>query len=311
MKIEAKIITDSINKSTSDRLTTFILKFPRIVLSEFNTHRAISKNSASSRAIPYKKMLKMVKEEPFIPIYFQEDHSGMQGTKNITGVKLKIVKWLWLLGRDFVVVSSYLLHKFKVTKQLCNRILEPFMWHTVIASATEWENFFALRAHKDAQPEIRVLAELMLEEYNKSIPEIKIPVTKVGACLYLANTGRIQYGLQEVLNDQKDWHIPYKDRMPEGLSMFDRLRVAIARCARTSYLTFDGEMNIEKDFDIYNKLTAGVLHASPFEHVAFPIEESKFVGNYKGWVQFRKLLPQESQRDDRVIKRKVIEERVI
>ena len=64
--IKAEIIADSLSPQ-GHRLTTFICVFPRIVLAEFNTHRMLSRNSASSRAIPFNKMLEMVKTNPFIP----------------------------------------------------------------------------------------------------------------------------------------------------------------------------------------------------------------------------------------------------
>lgn len=298
MQINAKIIKDSINGVTGDRLTTFILVFPRMILAEFNTHRVISKNSASSRAIPYKKMFKMVKETPFIPLHFQEDHSGMQGSKYLTGYKLKIVRFLWITARNLALFSSYILHKLKVTKQLCNRILEPFMWHTVIATSTEWENFFALRYHKDAEIHIQELARLMLGEYNKSIPQIKYPQEE----------SVLPY--REI--EKKEWHMPFEDQMPEGLTIGERLRVAIARCARLSYLSFDGEMDVKKDFAIYNKLfEKNPIHASPAEHVAYPISESTFIGNFRGWIQYRKLIPFENQPDPRVIKRKVVNGKVV
>jgi thymidylate synthase ThyX len=301
--ISAKIIADSINSKTSDRLTTFVLTFPRMVLSEYNTHKMLSKNSASSRAIPYKKMLKMVRENPFIPIYFQEDHSGMQGSKNITGLKLKLVKFLWLKARDCAVLSSLTLNKLGVTKQLTNRILEPFMWHTIITTGTEWENFFALRAHPAAEIHIQKLAYLMLEEYNKSIPEIKIPRD--------LDPQEWSYN-KDIVNANLDWHIPFGDKIPDNLSKFEKIKVAIARIARISYNTFDGEINVEKDFELYNRLLGSTpIHASPAEMVAFPITESKFIGNLKGWYSFRKLLPQENAKDDRVIKKIVKDEVVV
>ena len=78
--ISAKIIADS-KCPRGHRLTTFIVTFPRIVLAEFNTHRMFSRNSASSRAIPFKRMVKMLEENPFIPIAWQKDHKGMQGVE--------------------------------------------------------------------------------------------------------------------------------------------------------------------------------------------------------------------------------------
>jgi len=143
--ISAKIIADSKNFQ-GDRLTTMIVTFPRIILSEFNTHRMFSRNSASSRAIPFDKMVKSVKENPFIPIAWQKDHKGMQGSEYFTdGVDTNANISNWLEGRDRAVATAFWLNEREVTKQLCNRLLEPFMWHTVICTFTEVENFFSLR----------------------------------------------------------------------------------------------------------------------------------------------------------------------
>src|SRR6185369_7117160 len=78
--IKAEIVADSINEK-GNRITSFIVTFPRIILAEKNTHRVFSRNSASSRAIPFPKMVKSVRENPFIPIAWQKDHKGMQGTE--------------------------------------------------------------------------------------------------------------------------------------------------------------------------------------------------------------------------------------
>ncbi len=140
--IEAKVIADSKNEF-GNRITTMIVTFPRIILAEFNTHRMFSRNSASSRAIPFEKMVKSVEENPFIPIAWQKDHKGMQGTEY--HYLIEMLKGCWLDTRDKAVRNALYLSECDVTKQIVNRLLEPFMYHTVIVTATEWENFFALR----------------------------------------------------------------------------------------------------------------------------------------------------------------------
>ena len=141
-----EILADSLSPQ-GNRLITMKITFPRFILAELNTHRMFSRNSASSRAIPFKKMVQMVEENPFIPIAWQKDHKGMQGNQYKEGdseIQLCINKWLD--ARDNAVQSATLLNNNEsVTKQLCNRLLEPFMWHTVIVSATEFSNFFNLR----------------------------------------------------------------------------------------------------------------------------------------------------------------------
>lgn len=169
--ITAEIIADSVSP-TGDRLTTFIVTVPRIVLAEFNTHRAISRNSASSRAIPFKKMLEKVLEMPFIPIKYQKDHKGMQGQDYLNEQETVEADRVWLEARDKAVEQASLLNTdVSVTKQLCNRLLEPYLYHTIIATASEWENFFALRAHDAAEIHIQDLAFKMLDAYNESQPK--------------------------------------------------------------------------------------------------------------------------------------------
>lgn len=144
-KISATIIKDSINPQ-GNRLTTFELIFPRYILAELNTHRVFSKNSASSRAIPFNKMVKSVQDNPFIPIAFQKHHKGMQGNEYFTDPKeIEELQNLWLKSRDKAVEEATTLYNAGVTKQLCNRLLEPFMWHSVILTGTDFENFFRLR----------------------------------------------------------------------------------------------------------------------------------------------------------------------
>lgn len=142
---KAEILADSLSP-TGDRLTTMKVTFPRIVLAEFNTHRMFSRNSASSRAIPFEKMVEMVQEKPFIPIAWQKTHKGMQGTEYYTDKTYINGRFYdWLKARDYAVKQAEELNRVGITKQLCNRLLEPFMWHTVICTFTESSNFFKLR----------------------------------------------------------------------------------------------------------------------------------------------------------------------
>ena len=145
-KIEAKIIADSINPQ-GDRITTYLLTYPRFIHSELMTHRVFSRNSASSRAIPFQKMVKMIEEDPFIPIAWQKNHKGMQGTEYLTDIMdIERAEHRWRMSIANNIDQAKVLNDgIGVTKQLCNRLLEPFMWHTVLLTATEWDNFFELR----------------------------------------------------------------------------------------------------------------------------------------------------------------------
>jgi thymidylate synthase ThyX len=311
--ISAKIIADSRNEF-GNRLTTFVLTFPRIVLAEFNTHRMISKNSASSRAIPFKKMLQMVQENPFIPIKWQKDHLGMQGNEYFEGEQTGL-KLLWLESRDEAIKKALQLNYIGVTKQICNRLLEPFMWHTVIATGSEWENFFTLRANDQAEIHIQDLAYKMLEVYNASDPkQLK------------AGEWHIPFGEQfdnerlfELFLTESDEDLENEEKGIEEL----KVKIATARCARVSYLNFEGKDDYEADLKLYDRLAASG-HYSPFEHCAKAMSSEEFekhfvqiipakkgvltsmemgwCGNFKGFIQLRKTLYGENKSDNRVKK---------
>ena len=147
-KIKAEIVGHSLSPQ-GDELISVLCTFPRIILSEMNTHRMLSKNTSSSRAIPFNKMVESVQNDPFVPIAWQKDHKGMQGSEYITeDVFINEAKSNWLAARDNAIESaSYLNKTCQVTKQLCNRLLEPFMWTTMLITGSKegWDNFFSLR----------------------------------------------------------------------------------------------------------------------------------------------------------------------
>ena len=286
--ISAKVVADSINES-GNRITSLVVVIPRIVLAELNTHRALSKNSASSRAIPNAKMLKMVEEDPFIPIAFQKDHKGMQGTEYFTEAEVKMngIMEEWLGARDYALYRAKSLHEKGVTKQLCNRVLEPFMYHTVLITATEWENFMALRNHEDAEIHIQAAAVKILEALNASTPSL----LKIG-----------------------EWHIPFGDtldhtRIRKMLSESDiipyavlqsaMVEIATARCARVSYLNFEGKDDYEADVTLHDQLLQSG-HMSPFEHCAQAASGDTISGNFVGYVQYRKMFSGENRTDSRL-----------
>lgn len=287
------------------RLTTFEVTFPRIILSEFNTHRMFSRNSASSRAIPVEKMIKRVMEDPYIPSSWGKNQKGMQAGEDVDPTAARYAKLEWLLARDDAVHRAQRLLDFGIHKQLTNRLLEPFMWHTVIVTATEWDNFFHLRNNAQAHPDIQIIARMMQELYEKHVPE------------------KLAYD---------DWHLPligpedtdaaFEANLQGGNSKdLQRLlaKVSVARCARVSYLTHDGKRDIQADLDLHDRLLESG-HLSPFEHVARPATEDDaeiaavrwadcaytpgeghsfdpryegWFGNLRGWVQYRKHIPNE------------------
>ena len=167
--ISAKVIADSVNEK-GDRITTLEVEYPRIVMSEFNTMRAISKNSSSSRAIPVSKMLDHTKNINLKPIYFGSKKSGMQAGEELVGEDLQYAKDVWESTLKNAVGQAELLDECGVAKEVTNRLVEPFQLVKVVCTATDWDNFFNLRLHPDSDPNICMLAYKMYEAMSKSVP---------------------------------------------------------------------------------------------------------------------------------------------
>ena len=171
MSYSARILADSMSPD-GVRLTTFEVVFPRFILAEFNTHRMLSRNSASSRAIPSEKLIQRVLDDPFIPATFNTRVKGMGVGAALVGADASAAEETWLNARDNAVGAAEGLMGLDCDKSRVNRLLEPFLWHTVIVSATEWDNFWGLRDHPAAQPEMQITARLMREVYDASFPQL-------------------------------------------------------------------------------------------------------------------------------------------
>lgn len=272
--IEAKIITDSIGPHRV-RLTTFVLDYPRFIHAELMTHRVFSRNASSSRAIPVEKILSKIKETPAMPIHWGLNQKGMQADKEADKLTGAVCESLWLQARDAAVDIATTLTGLGIHKQVVNRLLEPFSHISVVLTATEFDNFFGLRCHPDAQPEMRELAERMRDAYYSHTPS------------------RVAYGA---------WHLPFikpEERLAPG--NYDTkvgspknepllIKASVARCARVSYLTHDKKNpTIDEDVALHDRLLLS-KHLSPMEHIATPSTSLDFCGNLKGWMQYRKTI---------------------
>lgn len=298
--IEATIICDSISPQ-GKRLTTFKLRYPKFIHGEFMTHRVISRNASSSRAVPTKKLLEEVRSDALRagPVFWGKNQSGMQAAEELSDVtpaahdpcdRTKSDRQaaidIWRSSAINAAWAAEHMLIIGVHKQIVNRLLEPFSHINVVATATEWDNFFGLRLHKDAQPEMRALATAMWKVYNLS-SEFARPVK-------LLKPG--------------EWHLPFVDFDHYEIPIDCSKKVSVARCARVSYESFETgkRSTVEEDLKLYDRLLgAQPLHASPAEHQATPdtyidlgydsgySNENEW-GNFQGWRQYRKMLPGEA-----------------
>ena len=304
--IVAKIVVDSISE-TGKRITTFELEYPRYIHCELLTHRMLSKNCSSSRAIPIEKMLGYIENNMAVPVYLGRNKSGMQAVEEIEDKEPALRFW----KNSFVGVKSTvnLLTKLGLHKQIANRLTEPYQMMKVVVTATEWDNFFNLRIDKDAQPELVMLADKMFSAMQGSAPK----TLKAGQW-HLPYVDSIEYvegdgGHGEYENNQW-YHIE-----GDGIALEDAIKISVASCAAVSYRTEN--MTLAKADKIFDMLiNAENLHSSPFEHVAKPThytnkgmmvnEQSPVTwedgithmkrsgelcsGNFTGWIQYRHLL---------------------
>lgn len=268
MSYSARVLADSKAKYTNERLTTLEVIFPRFILAEFNTHRVFSRNSASSRAIPPEKQIEHVLENPFVPV-FGARVRGMGQGPILPPAEQEAAQDEWRRSLAAAVRSARKLVKANADKSHINRLLEPFMWHTCIVSATEWRNFFALRTDSAAQGEFQTIAVEIRRAMNASTP---------------------------VERGSGSWHLPLVNDYERSILNEATLKaVSASRCARVSW---DKHMEPEGLPDTLarhgNLRDSG--HLSPFEHQATPppYPSQGRLSNFRGWNQYRSEIPNQA-----------------
>jgi hypothetical protein len=322
--ISAKTILRSRHSQRPDKvLSTLLLRYPRWIHAEGRTHRLLdigedfeisiptpslmeddnlSRNASSSRAIPVEKLIKDVMDDPAIPLHWGANQKGMQATEECNelvdiGPAMMLAhafttsrEAAWLFQRDQAVKMARAYAQAGYHKQIVNRLLEPFSHITVVVSATEWSNFLALRDHPDAEPHIRILAQEIRKELDRK-----------------DNIQTLEPG---------EWHTPFVEDDdhqldqgkwdPAGITQ-NAIKLSVACCASTSYKTVEGfDMTMERAIALHDKLAGSApLHASPMEHVAqadgwyndhyegLSWDEPEQHGNFQGFRQYRKMLPNE------------------
>lgn len=308
-RISAKIVADSMTPQ-GDRLTTLEVVMPRFILAEFNTHRMFSRNSASSRAIPFQRMVRTIKENPFIPIAWQKEHKGMQGSEYITDeLTIKSIIDDYLISRDMAIERATNLSNHGVTKQLANRQLEPFMYHKVLVSATEWENFFNLRCPQYQISEFAHDGKEFFKSKNELLDVYPLQADNTDIEWLLLNKGQGEIHIMDLaekiydaMNESTpkqlkagEWHIPYGDDIDlarvDYITLLENIKdtsilevkIATARAARLSYQTLGDDPKIDymADLKLHDILLASG-HLSPFEHCAQVMTEDEYYTNYSG-----------------------------
>jgi len=254
-------------------------------------HNCLSRNTASSRAIPIDVKCEQLLTNGAYPVYWGKNQSGMQAKEEIDEKNKQSALETWDSAKLLMIEHAKRLQSLGVHKQITNRLLEPFETVKTLVTATSFDNFFNLRCHADAQPEIKALADMMYAEYKKSKPMV------------------IHYG---------EWHTPYVQRIRDNLTdtlhyyvdgvEVDKetaIKISCSCSAQVSYRKND--VTIEKVLIVKrngNVFLSG--NSSAFEHNATPIVIEKslqgvthfdindvpYSGNFANWVQYRHLIPE-------------------
>lgn len=266
-----KVLEASYSNETDITLWSFELRYWRAIHAEFMTHRVFSRNAGSSRAIPVKKVLAQVWNDPAGPVHWGANQAGMQARVELVGWRRALAGSIWRTAGKVACIFAWSLMKLGLHKQVANRLLEPWQFINVVMSTTELANFYKLRRHEDAQPEFHRLADQIYE----------------AAEAYKAA------GLVRGLSSG-DWHMIYI--LPEerrSLPLPTLLKLSTARAARVSYEPFDGNPSVEKECERHDKLVASEpIHASPTEHQAMciPYMRGDLTANFRGFVQYRRMV---------------------
>lgn len=256
-----------------ENLWTFELVYPRYIHSEFMTHRVFSRNASSSRAIPVKRMIEQVRNNPVIPPKVFMNQKGMVGETEADPITTTAFHVLWEEAAENACKTAEMMERLGIHKQHVNRILEPFQFIKVIVTATEWDNFFALRLAPDAQPEMRELACAIYDEmkryHNKDVGVLELNKEHIVVSLpYITDEDIKEIGKEE-------YHL--------------LMKISAARCARVSYNNHDGSKpDIEKDLKLYEHLYDS-KHMSPMEHACIRDADHRKNANLTGWKSLRYL----------------------
>jgi thymidylate synthase ThyX len=311
-QIKATIIQDSINHYTKTRIITYELEYPRFIHSEVMTHKMLAKNAASSRAIPVAKTIEQVTNNPAHPVFWGKNQPGMQSVEELEDDIKEDVQSLWKSASQTACIYARYMEENGAHKQIVNRILEPFVMMKIVITGTEWNNFFWLRNHKDAQPEFRDLAAKMQKAKDESKPFILFDgewhVPYINRERYTLSNGESNIIYSIGADDDADGI--------QDLTTDEALMLSSSLCAQTSYRKADD--TLEKAVSIYKRLVESEpVHASPFEHQGMcknigtanllasllrfkkptkgithiDFDHNWWSGNLKHFVQYRQLIP--------------------
>lgn len=286
-----RVVADSayMHNGVLYRLTTMVVKLPRIVLAELNTHRVFSRNSASSRAIPTRKQLRALVRAAFVPSSFGTAVGGMNAGPALEGELLETAIAVW---GDALYSQMWYALCLTTSPDYVEREWEQW----VLEENDDFGAFVmdvAARIEDKTNPihneqllwTTKGLTNRLLEPFM--MHEVIITSTEWENFFNLRTDENAQEEIRtaavmmkeaydssvpEVLSEG-EWHLPFiQPEEKEWAKQNPELAVkaVTARCARVSYLTHDtGKLDLNADYRLADSLGENG-HRSPFEHAGEP-----------------------------------------
>lgn len=324
--ISARIVAKSKSAYSGQEIVTWEYEAPKCILAELNTHGIMVKNAQSSRAVPVKKVIEQIRNNPVTPVHWGSNQAGMVAGEEIAnqvkvfdveydpevpddGYRTREVAWKVAAREASDTMQNW--DNAGYHKQIVNRIGEAFTFVKGVITATEIDNFFHLRYHPDADPYIQELARCMWEAYEQAEHEV----------LYEGewHTPYVDHFKRDV-NGEMAYINPDCENEPMWVTIEQALKISSAACGQVSYRKLDtSEETVERVWD--RLMNGDIIHASVTGHQATPLKDPTYYlvedgnpnldrwvdgithvdkeGNlwsaqFKHWVMHRKLIPNES-----------------
>lgn len=269
-----KVLAATYNPISKTKMFSVMVDFPTVLLAELRTHRILSQGSLyehseivdlslsanSARAIPHKKYVERVLENPFIPVW-TEQQKGMSG-KLLSAEDADVADHNWKIAlkggavyydeigkrkevSGLIDIHEALVNELGVHKQNANRLLALFAYTTCILSGTEWENFFELRCPKYHTPVsgegfyAKSKKELISWHSNdENLDKLNDPnfdwesINTSGAQPEFQIIAELIYNLyREATFEENEYHIPFEEDIHNTYGDDIRKKIGVVRFA--------------------------------------------------------------------------------
>lgn len=273
---DARIVADSIDH-LGNRLTSVHVVYPHAVHKDMlrhGLHRA--RSVASFRALKPEELVEYLRGGGAFRPEWASRVKGMGQGAALEASQIKLADYVWDKHIENCLRTAEALNDLDVAKQAVNFAQQDIAPLVEIITATEWDNYFALRLElKDdgtpvARPEVYLTAKAIKEARDASTPVLMdhtglhLPLIRPEELEVLQSArdhdgGEMAYQLEHLAEVEHYWSL-----------------VSVGRCAMISFGRVDVDEPADKSFERARDRLLAVGHAEPFEHVARPFTPNQW-----------------------------------